>query len=110
MQMLLDAQAKVKNKRDYDYQRAGKKVLADEVEDAMLEKYKDWKDRNYGQKEEDEIKQVPKQAVLDDMYTKNWKYNTSVAELKRVWKGESGQFKAQDLRSWYRIYDSTKIR
>ena len=41
MQMLLDAQAKIKNKRDYDYQRAGKKVLADEVEDAMLEKYKD---------------------------------------------------------------------
>jgi len=44
------------------------------------------------------------------MYTKNWKYNTSVAEMKRVWKGEEGQFKAQDLRAWYRIYDSTKIR
>ncbi len=110
MQMLLDAQAKIKNKRDYDYQRAGKKVIADEVEDHMLEKYKDWKDRNFGKAQQDEVKQIPKQAIVDDMYTKNFKYNTSVAELKRVWVGSEGQFKAQDLRSWYRIYDSTKIR
>jgi len=31
-------------------------VLPDEVEDAMLEKYKDWRDRNYGQKAEDAVK------------------------------------------------------
>jgi len=94
MQMLLDAQAKVKNKRDYDYQRAGKKVMPDEVEDAMLEKYKDWKDRNFGKEKQDNVKQIPQQALNDDMYIKNFKYNTSVAELKRVWKGEEGQFKA----------------
>ncbi len=56
LQMHLDAQAKIKNKRDYDYEREGKKVMYDEIEDALLDKYKDHKDRNYGKKEEDEIK------------------------------------------------------
>lgn len=40
--MLLDAQAKVKNKRDDEYKREGKKILHDEIEDALMEKYKDW--------------------------------------------------------------------
>jgi hypothetical protein len=56
----------------------------------MLEKYKDWKDRNFGKAQQDEVKQIPKQAIVDDMYTKNFKYNTSVAELKRVWVGSEG--------------------
>lgn len=88
--MLLDAQAKVANKRDYDYEREGKIVMPDEIEDLMLVKYKDWKDRNYGNKEDEEILQVPKQAIVDDMYISNWKYNTSLAELKRVWVGGEG--------------------
>jgi len=50
----LDAQAKIKNKRDYDYHREGKKVLPDEVEDEMYQKYKDWKDRKFGGVEDDE--------------------------------------------------------
>jgi len=44
------------------------------------------------------------------MYTSNWKYNKSLAEQKRVWKGEEGQFATNDLRSWYRVVDSTRIR
>jgi hypothetical protein len=53
--MLLDEQSKVKDKSDKDYEREGKKIIRDEVEDAVLEKYTDHKDRNFSTKEEDEI-------------------------------------------------------
>lgn len=42
--------------------------MYDEIEDALLDKYKDHKDRNFGKKEEDEIKQIPRQALVDNMY------------------------------------------
>jgi hypothetical protein len=64
--------------------------MYDEIEDALLDKYKDHKDRNFGKKEEDEIKQIPRQALVDNMYIQNWKYHSSVAEFKRVWVGGEG--------------------
>ena len=106
--MLLDEQSKVKDKSDKDYEREGKKIIRDEVEDAVLEKYTDHKDRNFSTKEEDEIQQLKKQAIVDQMLG-NRKYLTSLSVQKRVWTGDDGMFAKPDLTGWFRIYNQTGL-
>ena len=107
--MFLDEWANIKDKTDQEYKREGKVLVRDEIEDEIMRKYKDNKDRKWGEKVEEKFRHLPKQAVIDDMFDQN-KFSTSVAEQKRVWKGNRGRFDKSDITSWYRIVNHSKLK
>jgi len=43
------------------------------------------------------------------MVIKNNKYPRSLAEQKRMWRGEEGNFARRDLVAWFKIYNQTKL-
>jgi hypothetical protein len=51
------------------------------------------------------IKKLP---LIDKLKFDNMK-NKSVAEKKRLWKGDKGKFKKKDLGKWFKLYDETKL-
>lgn len=52
---------------------------------------------------------IKRQALIDQTLVDNPHAMKSLAEKKRLWKGEEGKFSKQDLAQWYRIYNQTKI-
>ena len=94
-------------KRDEDYLREGYHIMEDEIEDILLKKYKEQKLEDAGAAEEP-AKQLKQQAVVDDLlHSKRYLY--SLAEMKRIWKGENGRFQRRDLLAWFRIFNQTRI-
>lgn len=57
----------------------------------MLKKYKEFKDRGALDKEDEKFMQLKKVAVVDQVLA-NQKYVRSLAEMKRIWRGEEGRF------------------
>ena len=57
----------------------------------MLKKYKEFKDRGVLDKEDEKFMQLKKVAVVDQVLA-NQKYVRSLAEMKRIWRGEEGRF------------------
>jgi len=55
-----------------------------------------------------ELNQLVRQGVID--HTLNTKkYPVSLAEEKRIWKGEEGTFSKEDLSGWFRVFNITRI-
>jgi len=91
----------------FDYEKEGKVLIKDEVEDAIINKYQDHKDYAVAH-HDDAIIQLKRQAVVDSgLLGKN--YPKSVSEQKRVWYGGNGMFDRQDIASWYRLINITGI-
>jgi hypothetical protein len=40
----------------------------------------------------------------------NKKYMTSLAEMKRIWRGEEGRFEKGDLIAWFRVFNQTQLQ
>lgn len=51
---------------------------------------------------------VKKLPLIDKLKFDNMKFK-SLAEKKRLWKGEGGRFKKKDLSKWHKLYDETKL-
>ena len=51
--MFLDEWANIKDKTDQEYKREGKVLVRDDIEDEIMRKYKDNKDRKWGEKVEE---------------------------------------------------------
>ena len=77
------------------------------MEDAILNKYKDFKQRLLLKEDSDaKSKQLSKVSVVDTvLYNKN--YLSSLANLKRIWMGEEGRFAKKDLINWFRVFNTT---
>ena len=52
---------------------------------------------------------IRRQALIDKILLKNDKAIKSLAERKRLWEGEEGQFNKKDLAKWYKVYNQTKL-
>ena len=77
------------------------------MEDAILNKYKDFKQRLLLKEDSDaKSKQLSKVSVVDTvLYNKN--YLSSLANHKRIWMGEEGRFAKKDLINWFRVFNTT---
>ncbi|CDW88586.1 UNKNOWN [Stylonychia lemnae] len=81
----------------------------DEIEALLIEKYKkEAKKIRVGNKEDQEY-YLRRQALIDKVLLKNNKAIKSLAEKKRLWVGEEGQFAKKDLAKWYKVYNQTKL-
>jgi hypothetical protein len=65
MQAALEDALIVEVKKDDEYIREGHVPVRDEIEDQMLKKYKEFKDRGSLDRDEDKVLQLKKVAVVD---------------------------------------------
>ena len=81
----------------------------DEIEAILLEKYKKEARQIKIFQEKDQGFYVRRQALIDKALLRNDKAMRSLAEKKRLWIGEEGQFSKKDLAKWYKVYNQTKL-
>ena len=91
---------------DYAYKR---KIIRDEIEGNLIGKYGVKPEQRFKKKEEVNIQQIKKQALVDNVLMENKNYTKSLATNKILWKGEGGAFAKRDLVFWFKVYNQTQM-
>ena len=94
----------------------------DEIEEALVDKMKDFI-KEHGRRQffkyylttqnarggdAEASKFIQKRPLIDQLKFNNM-YDISLAEKKRIWAGEDGNFKKSEVQEWFKVWDETQL-